>query len=315
MPPGLRAYWNGRGKSKRGKRGKRKRRRSGLEREAGMFLAAGRRRSTSSKGASVSKPRKRRKSSSGRRTRRRSTGRGHGGGAGGGLSLANEAPAIIASGVVGWVEGQIKDAKGVGVQLAKLPTPIAQIGRLGNLALMAYAAAYFGRKFVGADVARYLRLGARSAAAITLYQLARQGKAFATGADLFTISGPHNTATPPPYDHHEGSAEHLLGERDIHAIAGAVEKKLRGHFEVDFDDAPDSSVLDGHDSEHDAEGAFANAAEPDDQVSEGAEEHAAHMAGINFNAVGEFVGEDPHVGEDFVGEPFVGEPFVGEHEG
>jgi hypothetical protein len=64
----------------------------------------------------------------------------------------------------------------------KIPTPVAQIGFLGNLALVLWVGSHFFKN-------SWLRLGAREAAGITAYQIGRLGKPFTSGKEKFSIAG------------------------------------------------------------------------------------------------------------------------------
>lgn len=87
---------------------------------------------------------------------------------------------MAAAGGYGWLENKSKaDAT---FFLNKLPKPINQIGFAGNTALALYVAAHFTKN-------KWVRLLARGTAVVAAYQLGRKGAVFASGTDVFTISG------------------------------------------------------------------------------------------------------------------------------
>jgi len=85
-----------------------------------------------------------------------------------------------ACGAVGFLESKAKADDSFFVN--KLPKPVDQIGFTGNLALALWVGSHFFKN-------SWLRLGAKAAAGITVYQLGRMGKAFTSGKDFFTVAG------------------------------------------------------------------------------------------------------------------------------
>jgi len=128
--------------------------------------------------------RKKRKSTRGRRTThrraRRGRRRGGGGGVRGLLPSREDQHLFIASAGIGWLEEKMKTDDSF--FLNKLPTPIAALGRTGNLAVALLIAGYFTKN-------KWARLGARAAAAVTCYQLGRKGGVFTDGKAFFSVSG------------------------------------------------------------------------------------------------------------------------------
>lgn len=120
-----------------------------------------------------------------RKGRRSSRRRGRFGGGELGLKpTSNDIKFAGAMAGIGWLEGVAKTQSNADIAgiLAKVPKPIAALGWTGNMALVAWLVSYFFKL-------RWLRLGSRAAAYITAYQLGRQGKAFSSGAEFFSISG------------------------------------------------------------------------------------------------------------------------------
>jgi hypothetical protein len=116
--------------------------------------------------------------------------------------------------VIGWLEGKAKSDDSF--ILNKIPNPIAALGWTGNLAAMAWVGSHFFRN-------KWLRLFARQAATVTVYQLARQGKAFASGKDFFTISGWTDEDVAAALEQHMGALSATGGAGGADGMAGVGE--------------------------------------------------------------------------------------------
>ena len=124
-----------------------------------------------------------------KRTYRRKGSRRRGGrfGSGGELGLkptSNDIKMAGATAAIGWLENVAKTQSNADIAglLAKVPKPIAALGWTGNMALVMWLVSHFFKL-------RWLRLASRGAAFVTTYQLGRQGKAFSSGGEFFSISG------------------------------------------------------------------------------------------------------------------------------
>jgi hypothetical protein len=159
------------------------------------------------------------------------------GGGGGQVGVGD----IVGGAGIGWLEHQMKtDAK---FFLNSLPTPVSQVGRLGNVVLLAWGADKLAGNMLPPAFRKGFRQGIKSGATIAAYQFMRKSQAdapFKEGAEVFSISGPGNRNLP--YDR---GVEQMLGEDDLGALAEEVGRRLRGSFDLELD-APDSPHLDDH---------------------------------------------------------------------
>lgn len=127
--------------------------------------------------------RRSRKRSSGRKgtRRRRRSGGLFAGGGGYGLKPSGEDVKLWgAMGGVGWLEAQAKANDSFIAN--KIPKLVDPVGFTGNLAIFLWGMSYLLKN-------KWLRLGGRAAAGVTVYQMMRQGKVFGSGKDFFTVSG------------------------------------------------------------------------------------------------------------------------------
>jgi len=165
-----------------------------------------------------------------------------GGGLLGGLPITE----IVAGAAVGWIERESKTDPNF--MLNKLPTPIDQIGKTGNLVLLAWAASKFG--VVPSSVRHYVNAGVKAGAAIVAYQMMRQNAAFTKGDQAFTISGPAPERIHGKHGYHVSSyvdgshsdgddyidddGEYVAGDDAIGAVDG------EWHADVNIHHTPES---------------------------------------------------------------------------
>lgn len=171
--------------------------------------------------------RKKKKSTGGRRRRRshhvrRRVHRGAGI-TGGGSFTHVDLPLIAAGGFAGFMEKSLKKDGDKSI-FNKMPTPVAQVGRTGNAALLAYGAAYV----VPAKYKRYARTLARGLAVVAAYQLMRKGESFKEGAELFSISGLHPDAL-------SGGDEQTIDGDDLGDVEDELGRRYRIEADVDTD--------------------------------------------------------------------------------
>lgn len=198
------------------------------------------RRKHSHKGGHVAKKRKSKKrhhSHGGKRKSHRR--RRHHRGGGGGTSTTAIVPLLAGGAAIGFIEHQMKsDANFV---LNKLPTPVAQLGRLGNVTLLAWGAMKLFGGSIPAQVRTILGHGVRAGATITAYQFMRKqqaGAPFKEGAEVFTISG-------LPFDRR--AEEQLVGDDEMGELEEEVGRHMRGSFDLEVDEPHPDDVHDVHD--------------------------------------------------------------------
>lgn len=192
----------------------------------------------SHKGGHVAKKRskKRKHHSHGGKRKSHRRRRHHGGG---GMSTSGMVPLLAGGAAIGWVEHQMKsDATFV---LNKLPTPVAQLGRLGNVTLLAWGALKLFGNSIPHQVKSILGHGVKAGATITAYQFMRKqqaGAPFKEGAEVFTISG-------LPFDRR--AEEQLLGDDEMGELEEEVGRHMRGSFDLEVDEPHPDDVHAIHD--------------------------------------------------------------------
>jgi len=125
-----------------------------------------------------------------------------------------------ACGAIGFLESKAKADDSFFVN--KLPKPVDAVGFTGNLALALWVGSHFFKN-------SWLHMGAKAAAGITVYQLGRMGKAFASGKDFFTVSGWTDDDVAHAIEANMG-ALHAAGEGDMPGVPGINEMMQYGQY-------------------------------------------------------------------------------------
>jgi hypothetical protein len=217
-----------------------KRKRSAAQRAATRRMLAANRKHKSHKSSHrrkrkspvMAKKRRRRSSRRSPVTRRRRRSHGGGGGGGGGklrlMPDRSELELMAGAGVLGWAEGEAKSK--ADFILNKVPRVIGALGYMGNTALALRLLAHFFP--AGGGVGKYLKVAAKSASIITIYQLGHRGKAFDTASEHFTLAG----------DEVSGGEEHLIDD----AMMGALDAEGNA-LDGTYYDAPIEENVSGDD--------------------------------------------------------------------